>query len=80
MCSPLPALILPSCDWRANDVIRYQPAWTESHVWNRSEAIAAAAGLPTATVGTGSSFDLSPSNAVDLERFGVGVKEMEAGG
>lgn len=56
----------------------YNPAWTKSNVWCRSDAIAAATRLRTAIVGTGSSFDLSPANAADIEKFGVAVKEMEA--
>ena len=47
-------------------------------VWGKSADIAAALGLGVATVGTGSSFDLSPADAVELRRHGVGVKEMEA--
>ena len=71
--------------WRTPSLLRtasgnamYNPAWTKSNVWCRSDAIAAATRLRTAIVGTGSSFDLSPANAADIEKFGVAVKEMEA--
>jgi nucleoside phosphorylase len=47
-------------------------------VWERTAAVAAGAGLRTAAVGTGSSFDMSPADAAALRSTGAQVKEMEA--